>query len=317
MTTRTTNSGPDARLAAFESELAAKGYRPRGWLDVIDTADFHDHRTNQKVDLDRDRLQQIADRRNRLVTERRSVSHYCLGHTDDDSPEWEQPPLAGLATRWRVGQYGDGTPNLEAYSWERPGHEGVFDEYPQRSAELFLNPDDINPIALLKSTTPRRDLSLRLSAKYAGAPRFVRVAGRRPIFFQLGGARMNDHDTTQGSNSGDLLAQLLASDEWKQLVARVDEVSAFVQKAGPIFEQLEQEAEAGATPDASPVAEPAPATPVATNAAPPTPKEGPATKNSHGFAPVRLGAKLPDGYDGLEAIAAQARQQNIDLRYAV
>lgn len=147
----------------FESRLAAKGYKPYGWVDVIDACDFKDRKTGKKVQLDRSRLQKIADKRNSLVVERQSVAHFCLGHTKDDAPEWEQPPVTGVGTRWRVGQYDDGTPNLEVYSWEKPGHEGVFDKYPQRSAELWLDPDDINPIALLSSTTPRRDLSLRLS----------------------------------------------------------------------------------------------------------------------------------------------------------
>lgn len=294
----------DESFAAFEAKLAAKGYKPRGWLDVIDSCNFHDRRTNQKVELGRDRLQAIADKRNKLVLERESVSHFCLGHTDDDAPEWEQPPLAGLASRWRVGSYADGTPNLEAYSWENPGHEGVFDQYPQRSAELFLNPDDINPIALLKSTTPRRDLSLRLSRDFDAAPtktsgrslvRFWRDpadSARRPILFQLRGAEMGETPVKCDEDGGPPKAeapestgpdsptpgagwidQLFASDQWKQAMAKIDKAVAFADKAAPIFEELEQEATGGADGGAPPGGAVPPAAPP--GAAPPVDAGGP------------------------------------------
>lgn len=185
-------------LAEFERRLQAKGYSQVGWKDVIDSCDFKDKKTGKKVNLDRERLQKIADRRNKLVVERNSVAHFCLGHTKDHAPEDEQPPVTGLATRWRVGEYADEdrTPFLEAYSWEKPDHSGVFDKYPQRSAELWLDPDDINPIALLSSTTPRRDLSMRLSkfdevgveTSSGSIVRFCRyepaMGERQPILFE-------------------------------------------------------------------------------------------------------------------------------------
>lgn len=185
--------------ADFEARLQAKGYRPVGWMDIIDECDFTDRKTGKKVKLNGDRLAKMATNRNQLVAERESVAHFCLGHTKDDAPEWEQPPVVALSTRWRVGAYRNGKRNLESYVWEYPKHHGVTEKYPQRSAELYLDPDDINPIALLSSTTPRRDLSFRLSrpdgsvvewidpeeTTSGSIVRFSRAEGRQPILFAL------------------------------------------------------------------------------------------------------------------------------------
>ena len=295
----------------FEARLQAKGYKPYGWLDVLDACDFKDRKTGKKVQLDRNRLQKIADKRNRLVVERQSVAHYCLGHTKDDAPEWEQPPVTGVGTRWRVGQYEDGTPNLEVYSWEKPGHEGVFDKYPQRSAELWLDPDDINPIALLSSTTPRRDLSLRLSRFDFGAGettstgsivRFCRFddGERQPILFSVNAERLSkgrktmpmdkavkceDPETPDSeappvesdaiSKADEDTANTTQSKDFSDLSAKVDKLMTMMAKFEPILDimQQEMEAEAGGMPggEGPPGAPPAGAQPGGSPTAGPPP----------------------------------------------
>lgn len=281
----------DAPETDLEKKLLEKGYRPAGWYDVLDQCKFYDRKTKQHVSLDRNRLEGIAQRRNQLVNGRQSVAHYCLGHTEDGAKEWDQPPTVALMTRWRVGQYEDGTPNLEAYSWENPGHHGVLDEYKQRSAELWLDPDDVNPVALLKSTTPRRDLSLRLAKDFdagaatstGGLVRFWRHdedPGRRPILFTMGGhmdpkkvkceepdpavsAPPPDDDSTPGDAAGttsppdpddENIEKIKNSDWGKSMDAKLDKISQALDKLMPIFEELENEAlsEQGGAPGGAP-----------------------------------------------------------------
>lgn len=261
------------QFSAFEQKLAGKGYRPVGWKDVLDTCNFRDRKTGQEVKLDRDRLQRIADFRNRMVLERESVSHFCLGHTKDDAPEWEQPPVVGLASRWRVGQYADGTPNLESYSWENPGQEGVFDKYPQRSAELWLDPDDVNPVALLGATTPRRNLSHRLSARLSNfgdpqatssgrsAVRFWRHEadpGRHPILFELRADMPLDStappapDAAAPGGDDEFDGKLGNSATIKQMSASIDEMLSMFKKFAPVMQTIIDEETAMGDPGAGP-----------------------------------------------------------------
>lgn len=104
--------------------------------------------------------------------------------------------------------------------------------------------------------------------------RFVSEDGRRPILFSMGDESMaspaskcDDEKTpvktddtatpaeptpseTPGADAaaGDpVLAKLFESDQWKKLQAEIQTIMAFVQRAAPIFDGLEQEAVGGPT----------------------------------------------------------------------
>jgi hypothetical protein len=307
---------PADPLAPFEDGLRAKGYRPAGWKDVLDTCHFTDRKTGQEVKLDRARLDRIAEFRNRMAVGRQSVAHFCLGHTKDDAPEWEQPPVVGLATRWRVGSYADGTPNLEAYAWEKPGQAGVFEQYPQRSAELWLDPDDVNPVALLGATTPRRNLSHRLSAfgdavatgTGRSAVRFWRHddPGRHPILFEMradmdnpvkcdGGDTPAADPTVTPDEKGEQFGQAASV---KELSAKVDKIAALLDKYAPVFDLIAQEVEADAAGPAGPdgAAAPPPGGPGGPPAPPPGPAGGPPPAPAPAAGPDS--PPVPDREDG-------------------
>src|SRR5207245_1881416 len=132
---------------------------------ILDECEFFDKRTGQQVHMTPDRLARMADLQNQRVTGRNDATPIILGHTEDNVPESEQPPIVGLASRFRLGRLPDGKSAVFARPWAAPGQVDTFRKNPRRSVELWLDPDAIDPIALLGATTPRRDLGLHLFAR--------------------------------------------------------------------------------------------------------------------------------------------------------
>ncbi len=274
----------------FEANLARTGHVPLPEFDLIDECSFFDKKTKQQVNLDRKRLEKIADSHNENIESRGAAPVVCLGHTKDDAPESEQPPATGVTTRHTVKAYkpdksGKVKFALWAKPWARQEHVETFRQNNQRSVELWLDPDAINPIALLGSTTPRRDLGLHLFSREYGAAektssgqtiRFSRSNdGRQPILFEMradmekekgdsgppvkcdvpgslppGGAPAGPSpdptaDPSADTGGSEFLSQLFASDQWKQLLAMTSQNSEAIGKIMPIFEELEQEAMGG------------------------------------------------------------------------
>lgn len=183
--------------AAFEADLASKGYVPLPPFAVIDECEFYDSRTRQHVKMDPARLAKMADAQNQRIVGRNDATPVILGHTEDHKAEADQPPIVGYATRFHVGRLPDGKAAVFARPWAAPGQVETFRKNPRRSVELWLDPDAIDPIALLGATTPRRDLGLHLFSRAYGeasktsgssAVRFSRqAAGRQPVLFAMSG----------------------------------------------------------------------------------------------------------------------------------
>jgi hypothetical protein len=133
---------------AFEQTLRDQGYVPLPDFAVIDECDFFDHKTRQKVHLDKARLEKLAGEQNRRVA-RSDATPIIVGHTKDDVAETEQPGIVGYATNFRVGQLPDGKSAIFARPWAKKGEVETFRKHPRRSVELWLDPDAIDPIALL------------------------------------------------------------------------------------------------------------------------------------------------------------------------
>ncbi len=179
----------------FEADLASKGYVPLPPFAVIDECEFYDSRTRQHVKMDPARLAKMADAQNQRIVGRNDATPIILGHTEDHKDEANQPPIVGLATRFHVGRLPDGKSAVFARPWAAPGQVETFRKHPRRSVELWLDPDAIDPIALLGATTPRRDLGLHLFSRQYGEAsatsgasvvRFSRqTAGRQPVLFAL------------------------------------------------------------------------------------------------------------------------------------
>lgn len=129
---------------------------------ILDEHEFTDEKTGEKVKLNRERLEEIARRINTRRKRTGDLVPICPGHTVDGAPETKQPEIVGYAVDASVEPFFDTgkyaisvTPIAKSED-----HVRYFKLLPRRSVELWLNPDDIDPIALLGSTTPRRDLGL-------------------------------------------------------------------------------------------------------------------------------------------------------------
>ena len=126
----------------------------------------------KKVKLDVPMLHALCQKANAREARTGDVCPLTLGHTVPGAPETAQPPVVGYAKNFRVGTFGPGgVPCAMADFWYDRQHWGQgykADEYPRRSVELWFQSQMFDPIALLKSRTPMRDLGLLLAQKGIG-----------------------------------------------------------------------------------------------------------------------------------------------------
>jgi hypothetical protein len=140
---------------------------------ILDEHEFPDDKTGKRVKLTKERLEKIAARCNARGRELDSLVPIIPGHTIDDAPETDQPPIVGYAVNFAVepffntGRYAIACTPLA----KSADHVKYFKAMPRRSVELWLDPDDIDPIAILGATTPRRDLGMH---RFARLHRFSR-----------------------------------------------------------------------------------------------------------------------------------------------
>src|SRR5262245_39092611 len=149
------------RLSHAEDRLRQEGFRQLEPFFVLREGEIKDERTGGIVKLTRGRLQQIAAIQNNRIAETGDFTPIIIGHTKKNKKEVDQPRLTGWASRYEVIPFMEtGTWGLRAVPWSRPENVENFSNYPRRSAELWTNPDLIDPISLLGANTPRLDLGL-------------------------------------------------------------------------------------------------------------------------------------------------------------
>lgn len=137
-------------------------------------------KTVTKEEVTRDRLQEIAEKRNRKIAETGNDSLLIIGHTMPGLSEWEQAkraPTVGFADNYRVKAHPrTGIPTLYArhkyYPESKVGDETlsaqeVIRRFPRRSAEIWLADNDLDAVSLLGPTTPALDLDLLRMARDA------------------------------------------------------------------------------------------------------------------------------------------------------
>lgn len=128
----------------------------------------------------RERLQEIADKRNAKIRETGNDSLLIVGHTQSGLSEWEQAkrcPTVGYADTFEVDAHPKtGIPTLYArhkyYPQSKVGDETlsaqeVIRRFPRRSAEIWLAENDLDAVSLLGPTTPALDLDLLRMARDA------------------------------------------------------------------------------------------------------------------------------------------------------
>lgn len=111
------------------------------------------------VRIDAAKLARIAANNNSRVERTGDETPVVIGHTRDDAPETDQPPVVGYATNFRTGPFAGGTA-LYADLKILKSREDEVRKYPRRSVELWLKRLEVDPVSLLGATTPERDLGL-------------------------------------------------------------------------------------------------------------------------------------------------------------
>lgn len=177
----------------------------RGWVEMprfplVDAHTYWDTKSEHgddgqpiempmSVTLDRRQLERIASTCNKRIADTGDFATISVGHTKDDLPTKFQPRICGLARDFSVEPFlneltGDpvldesGQPKLAIYATPfcQPSELQTFLDHPRRSIELHFHDGVIDPIALLSSEMPARDLGLHkfshleAKSKYQGKP---------------------------------------------------------------------------------------------------------------------------------------------------
>lgn len=114
-----------------------------------------------KTTVTADDLEEIADNNNQRWKETQDATAVCIGHTVEGEPETEQPPLVGWAVNFKTGPFFEtGRSALYADFYIKKEHSEAIEKYPRRSVEYWVSKKQVDPISLLSSSTPERDLGI-------------------------------------------------------------------------------------------------------------------------------------------------------------
>lgn len=209
---------------------------------ILDEHEFVDEETGKKQVFDKHRLQRLADKLNRRVQETGDLIPVTLGHTVDGLPEHRQPPIVGLTRNFRLAPLRkSGRWAIWADPISPAEHVETFRKHPRRSVELWAaksknGEDDIDPIAILGATSPKRDLGLHQFSRSNGPaihyldPTDGRIHYRK----ETGDDDMpSDNDDTGDTGSKlspadvkAIVAELLQTEPLKKLLAVAEKMDA-------------------------------------------------------------------------------------------
>ena len=230
--------GQDSRIAEFEREWGAKGYEPLEPFFVLREGEINDERNGGVVKLDKDRLEKIAEIQNHRIASTGDATPIIIGHTRRGLAEKDQPPVVGLASRWEVVKfYKTGTYGLQATPWAKPGKRVEFERHPRRSAELWTDPDLIDPISILGANTPRLDLGLHQLQRDQGRDTYQ---PRRAITLEM--ADMHDPADNPAPKDPASSPDNSANDSGSaNISSRLDKIEAMLSMLQPLFDELSQQ----------------------------------------------------------------------------
>ncbi len=135
----------------------------------------------KRIEVNREKLREIAEENNRRIAESGDMTPVCIGHTRRDKdgiplPATEQPPVIAYARNYRVGEFGPQKVScILADFYVEKGKEGELNKYPRRSPEFFANDNFFDPIALLGAQTPQLDLGLVFYSRPADGRIYART----------------------------------------------------------------------------------------------------------------------------------------------
>lgn len=143
-------------------------------IAVVDEFKMTDDEGSLVAQLDAKYLQRLVARMNAREAETGDMAPIVIGHTKDGMAEVQQPQIVGYGRNWSVGPLFDtGRQAAFCQAWVYKVNKLTIDgeeviltasevakRWPRRSAEVWTNRHEIDPISLLGATTPARDLGL-------------------------------------------------------------------------------------------------------------------------------------------------------------
>ena len=154
---------------------------PTEYVLVPDVAIFDEHEEEGEPDskgkpgkprkFTKKALQLIADRSN-ARDKTGTLCPISLGHTDPGQNDaTKQPPIVGFARNYRVAfDPALGRNTLRADYYIRASEFDTAQKFPRTSIELWPGDWIVDPVALLSSTTPARDVGMWIAQRYCRAP---------------------------------------------------------------------------------------------------------------------------------------------------
>ncbi len=135
----------------------------------------------RRVEVNRKKLEEIAEENNRRIAESGDLAPVCIGHTLKDAdgvplPANRQPEIVAYAKNFRVGEFGPKRIScILADFYVRKGKEEELNKYPRRSPEFWDGENFFDPIALLGAQTPQLDLGLVFYSRPADGRIYART----------------------------------------------------------------------------------------------------------------------------------------------
>lgn len=166
-----------ATLATPQRPPSAAGQPDGDYVVFYNVPIFDEHTGEDGITYDRRLLECIAANNNRRIQDTGDWCPLVIGHTADpddftaNGQKPPDPPVVGFAGPFRVARFGNTKPRWCIYTnfWLFKDQQATWRAYPRRSVEVWPEerPEDryFDPIALLGSETPRRDLGLTYSKR--------------------------------------------------------------------------------------------------------------------------------------------------------
>lgn len=214
---------------------------------ILDEHEFVDEHTKKRQVFDKKRLQRLADKLNRRVRETGDLIPVTLGHTVDGLPEHRQPAIVGLTRNFRLAPLKkSGRWAIWADPISPAEHVETFRKHPRRSVELWAakhaaGEDDIDPIAILGATSPKRDLGLHQFSRSGPSIRYLdptdeRIHYRKETSGDDDMALEDEGDGASKLTPADvkaIVAELLQTEPLKKLLAVAEKMEAGTEEPEP------------------------------------------------------------------------------------
>jgi hypothetical protein len=233
---------------------------------ILDECEFFDKDHSQTVKMTPERLGKIAQRINDRISRTGDAPPVIPGHTVAGLPEEKQPRIIGKVVHAAVEDFINPITKQPVYDEKlgrikkalyvtpiaEPGEFETFRKLRRgRSVELWIDPegDDIDPVALLGSNTPRRDLGphqFNLAQTPRGLHKFRRYGSSQSIHFEIETEDEGDDMATEppvgdqpGADSQRQETEFENSALGKRLDALANSMEAYMPMLQQMFEMYE------------------------------------------------------------------------------